>query len=93
MKNRLLRRLFSATEYWARLDEREKEMDVYQKCLEVEPGSERIYLGLMSCYAKGGLRGEAAALYRRYIDSVVKAFGTTPSRRIEEIHDRIIGKD
>lgn len=64
-------------------------IEIYEKGLEADHLSERLYQRLMECYLAMGHRAEALAIYRRCRDLFQAVMGMEPSPETQALYQRI----
>lgn len=92
LKNRLSRIILKAGACCERLGRWEDAIEYYQKGLEIDEYSERIYQLLMLCYGRLGRKAEAVRLFERCFRIFSTHLGVEPSRKTKEIYTEIINK-
>ncbi len=92
LKNRLVRIILKAGGFCESLGRWEDAIEYYQKGLEVDEYSERIYQRLMLCYGRLGRKAEAVRLFERCSRILSIHFGVGPSQETREIYLKIKDK-
>jgi two-component SAPR family response regulator len=85
LRSKFLRMVVQAGRHWERAGEWEKAIVCYQQGLEVDPLSEELYRGLISCNLRAGCRNEAHAVYQRCRRMLSAVLGVSPSPELEAI--------
>jgi DNA-binding SARP family transcriptional activator len=79
LRSKFLRAVTRAGRHWEQAGEWEKVIACYQKGLEVDPLSEEMYRGLISCNLRMGRAVEAHAVYQRCCRTLSSVLGVPPS--------------
>jgi DNA-binding SARP family transcriptional activator len=79
LRSKFLRTVVQAGRHWEKAEEWEKAIACYQKGLEVDPVSEDMYRGLISCNVRMGRAAEAHAVYQRCRKTLSAVLGVSPS--------------
>ena len=79
LRSKFLRTVVQAGRHWEQAGEWEKAIACYQKGLEVDPLSEDMYRGLISCNMRMGRAAEAHAVYHRCCKTLSSVLGVLPS--------------
>lgn len=79
LRSKFLRTVVRAGRHWEQAGEWEKAIVCNQKGLEVDPLSEEMYRGLISCNLRMGRAAEAHAVYQRCCRTLSAALGVSPS--------------
>jgi DNA-binding SARP family transcriptional activator len=85
LRSKFLRTVVQAGRHWEKAEEWEKAIACYQKGLEVDPLSEEMYLGLISCNMRTGRAAEANAVYQRCCRTLSSVLGVSPSPDLQVI--------
>ena len=85
LRSKFLRTVVQAGRHWERAGEWEKAIAFYQKGLEVDPVSEDMYRGLISCNVRMGRAAEAHAVYQRCRKTLATVLGVSPSPDLQAI--------
>jgi DNA-binding SARP family transcriptional activator len=79
LRSKFLRTVVQAGRHWEKAGEWEKAIACYQKGLEIDPLSEEMYRGVISCNMRMGRRAEAHAVYHRCGKTLAAVLGVNPS--------------
>jgi ATP/maltotriose-dependent transcriptional regulator MalT/DNA-binding SARP family transcriptional activator len=79
LRSKFLRTVVRAGRHWEQAGEWEKAIVCNQKGLEVDPLSEDLYRGLISCNLRMGRAAEAHAVYQRCCKTLSAVLGVNPS--------------
>jgi two-component SAPR family response regulator len=90
LRSKFLRNVGKICEYWEEQGDIDRAVECYQKALEVDDLSEKLYRNLMSCYKKLGQKADAVALYNRCSRVLESALGVKPSEKTRALHRSII---
>jgi DNA-binding SARP family transcriptional activator len=85
LRSKFLRMVVQAGRHWEKAGEWEKAIACYQKGLEVEPVSEEMCRGLISCNVRMGRAAEAHAIYQRCCKTLTTVLGVSPSPDLQAI--------
>jgi LuxR family maltose regulon positive regulatory protein len=85
LRSKFLRAVVGAGRHWEQAGEWERAIVCYEKGLEVDPISEDLYRGLISCNARMGRAAEAHAAYQRCCKTLSAALGVSPSPDLKAI--------
>ena len=85
LRSKFLRIVVRAGRRWEQAGEWEKAITCYQKGLEVDPLSEDMYRGLISCNVRMGRAAEAHAAYQRCCKTLSAVIGVSPSPDLRAI--------
>jgi DNA-binding SARP family transcriptional activator len=85
LRSKFLRTIVRAGRHWEKTEEWEKAIACYQKGLEVDPLTEAMYRGLISCHMRMGRAAEAHAAYQRCCKTLSAALGVSPSPDLKAI--------
>ena len=85
LRSKFLRAVVQAGRHWEQAGKWEKALACYQKGLEVDPLSEEMYRGLISCNMRTGRAAEAHAVYQRCCTTLSAVLGVSPSPDLEAI--------
>jgi len=85
LRSKFLRTVVQAGRHWEKAEEWEKAIACYQKGLEVDPVSEDMYRGLISCNVRMGRAAEAHAVYQRCCKTLSAVLGVSPSPDLQAI--------
>lgn len=92
LRNKFLRLIIKAGDYWQKTQQWEKAIEYYQKALEVDDLAEEFYQHLMICHQHLGQNAEAIRAYRRCKDTLQAVLGIEPSPITEKIYKEIMMK-
>jgi DNA-binding SARP family transcriptional activator len=79
LRSKFLLMVMQAGRHWEKAEEWEKAIACYQKGLEVDPVSEDMCRGLISCNVRMGRAAEANAVYQRCCKTLSAVLGVSPS--------------
>lgn len=79
LRSKFLRTAVQAGRHWEQAGEWEKAITCYQKGLEIDPLSEGMFRGLISCNVRMGRVAEAHAVYHRCRKTLSSELGVSPS--------------
>jgi len=79
LRSKFLQTIVHAGRHWEKTEEWEKAIACYQKGLEVDPLTEAMYRGLISCHMRMGHAAEAHTAYQRCCKTLSAALGVSPS--------------
>jgi DNA-binding SARP family transcriptional activator len=85
LRSKFLRAVVRAGRHWEQAGEWDKVIACYQEGLEVDPFSEEMCRGLISCNMRMGRAAEAHAAYHRYCNTLSAVLGVSPSPDLEAI--------
>jgi DNA-binding SARP family transcriptional activator len=85
LRSKFLRAVVRAGRHWEQAGEWEKAIVCNQKGLEVDPLSEDLYRGLISCNLRMGRAAEAHAVYQRCCKTLSAVLGVSPSPDLKAI--------
>jgi DNA-binding SARP family transcriptional activator len=87
LRSKFMRTVTRAGRHWEQAGEWEKVIACYQKGLEVDPLSEDMYRGLISCNLRMGRAAEAHAVYQRCCRTLSSVLGVPPSPDLQAMLD------
>lgn len=79
LRSKFLRTVVQAGRHWEQAGEWDTAIACYQKGLEVDPLSEGMFRGLISCNVRMGCAAEAHAAYHRCRKTLSSVLGVSPS--------------
>jgi len=79
LRSKFLRTIVRAARHWELAGEWDKAIGCYQKGHEVDPLSEEMCRGLISCNVRMGRAAEAHAVYQRWCQTLSSVLGVKPS--------------
>lgn len=83
LRAKYLRAVQAVVSYWEADGEYEMAIRCCEKGLEIDDLAEELYIRLITCYQKMGLRGKAFSAYARYRSVLEAKLGTKPSLQME----------
>jgi DNA-binding SARP family transcriptional activator len=85
LRSKFLRTVVQAGRHWGKAGEWEKAIACYQRGLEVDPVSEDMCRGLISCNVRMGHAAEAHAVYQRCCKTLSAVLGVNPSPDLQAL--------
>ncbi|MGE5698477.1 MAG: BTAD domain-containing putative transcriptional regulator [Deltaproteobacteria bacterium] len=85
LRSKFLRAVVRAGRHWEQAGEWDRAISCYQKGQDVDPLSEEMYRGMISCNMRMGRAAEAHAVYQRCCKTLSAVLGVNPSPDLKAI--------
>ena len=85
-----LRHIVRCGEFYCRVHDDDKAIELYQKGLEVDDLAEELYQHLMTCYLKQDRLAEGVTLYQRCRQILTASVGIEPSPATEDLYQSLL---